>query len=67
MIEKTEKDERRERARRQHNGCQQCGGMYTTDEVDGSKCAGLPGITCKICRQCGRATAKTTRHKKERL
>lgn len=58
-------DKRKEAARRGHHGCKQCGGMYTTTEVDGKDCGGLPGITYKVCRNCGRATAKVSRRKQK--
>lgn len=70
MLEKPEDtptDKRRNAALRGYNACTKCGGMYTTTEMDGSKCDGLPGITYKVCGNCGRATAKTPRKGKNRL
>ena len=57
-------DQRRDNAYRQHNACRKCGGMYTTDEKDGSQCDGLPAVTYKVCRQCGHVTAKAKRLRK---
>ena len=57
-------DKRKEAARRGHHACVQCGGMYSTDEVDGSKCDGLPGITYEVCRNCGHARAKTKKQRR---
>lgn len=63
MSDERTTDDRREAARRGHHACVGCGGMYTTDEVDGKDCGGLPGITYKVCRNCGRATAKVVRRR----
>jgi hypothetical protein len=62
-----DRDERREAARRQHNACPKCGGMYTEEEVDGSKCDGMPGITYKVCGACGNSRPKTKRQRKDVL
>ena len=66
MSERTS-DDRREAARRGHHACTNCGGMYTTTEQDGSKCGGLPGITYKVCGNCGHATAKVPRRSRKPL
>ena len=53
----------REKARRRAYTCTKCGSTQL-EEVDGSKCGGLAGITYKNCRSCGHAVAKTKRQKK---
>lgn len=60
-------DKRRDAARRGHNACINCGGMYTTTEVDGKDCGGLPGITYKVCGNCGHTSAKVRRQRKNKL
>ena len=61
MSDERSSDDRKVAARRGHHACMGCGGMYTTSEVDGAECGGLPGITYKVCGNCGHTRAKTKR------
>lgn len=67
MREDYDIDARKDAARRGHHSCIKCGGMYTTHEVDGSKCGGIAGITYKVCNSCGYTVAKTKRQRKFKL
>jgi hypothetical protein len=33
--------------------CKACGALNVGNEKDGKDCAGLPGVTYKVCNSCG--------------
>ncbi len=47
--------------------CRKCGSVSGIEEKDGSQCDGMPGITYRVCMNCGHAQPVTKRLRKERL
>lgn len=47
--------------------CRKCAATLGLVEKDGKDCGGMPGITYKVCNNCGHAQPKTKRQRKERL
>lgn len=47
--------------------CRKCGANSGLSEQDGRDCDGMPGVTYKVCNNCGHAQPKTIRPRKEKL
>ena len=61
-----QRDAIRRSNQRRNLTCRKCGAMGL-EEVDGSRCEGMPGITYKVCNGCGEARAITKRQGRVKL